>query len=213
MPTIAQELAKAPVLLLDDPEGARHVVGLQMRAGVDNPGDTLLAVHRNLRHLAGDYGPRSVDLPVPAAGVHAWEQAFGAKVRPCRPVALLRLPAGVLSGQVGGVRRSTLAWQVRDSLTERLGAPTATLTDIAASLAADPRTVQRALSTEGLTFASILDCVRRERAFALLTETDLPVGVVSARLGFAEAAVLVRCARRWWGMTPSRLRASADIPS
>jgi AraC-like DNA-binding protein len=71
-----------------------------------------------------------------------------------------------------------------------------------------PRTVQRALGDEGLAFAEILDCVRRERARGLLTGTDVPFAEVSARLGFAEPAVLTRCARRWWGQTPSQVRSS-----
>jgi AraC-like DNA-binding protein len=205
MPTIAEEIAGAPVLFVDDPDGARHVVGLRLRPGAD-PGRELLALHRHLSHLAGDYGLRSVDLPAPA-GLHRLDETFGAKVRHGRPSALLRLPAGMLSEQPGRVRRSTLAWQVRHALTAALGGPGTTLPGIARTVAVHPRTLQRALLDEGLTFAEILDCVRRERARTYLTETPLPLTEISTRLGFAEPAVLTRCARRWWGRTPSQLRA------
>ncbi|GAA2469901.1 helix-turn-helix domain-containing protein [Winogradskya humida] len=210
MPTVAEALAHAPLSLVDDPEGARNVVGLRLHADAVAPSFTLLGLHRQLRHLAGDYGPRSVDLPGPVSDVRGWANAFGAKVRAGRPSALLRLPAGVLSEQVGGVKRSTLARQIRDALSERLGAEAITLSDIARTIAVHPRTVQRSLLDEGLAFAEILDCVRRERAHHLLTTTTMPLTTISALLDFAEPAVLSRCARRWWGRTPSQIRAGGS---
>jgi AraC-like DNA-binding protein len=206
VPTIVEELTGVPFVLVHDPEGARQVVGLRLRTGVRDPERALLDLHRRLRHLAGDYGPRSVDLPWPAADVHGWTERFGAKVRPRRPAALLRLPAGVLSEKAGAVTRSTLAWRVRHALAERLGGPAATLGDVARSVAVHPRTLQRSLVDEGLTFGEILDCVRRERAHAYLTGTDLPLTEISNRLGLADPAVLSRCARRWWGRPPSQIR-------
>jgi AraC-like DNA-binding protein len=218
---IANELTGAPFDVVDDPEGSRQVVGLRLRSGVREPGRALLDLHRRLRHLAGDYGVRSVDLPFPAADLHTWVERFNARVRPGRPVGLLRLPAGVLSAPVGHVERSALAWRVRTVLSERLtggtgpglrtgwpGGSAPTLGELARLIAVHPRTLQRALGDEGLTFAEILDCVRRERARELLTGTDLPFTSISARLGFAEPAVLTRCARRWWGRTPSRVRSA-----
>ena len=206
MPTIAAELAALPFRVVDDPDGARSVVGVRPAAQVREPVAVLLDLHQRLRGLAGDYGPRSVDLPTTPADVPGWEEAFGAKVRPGRP--LLRLPAGVLSEPPGTVRRSALAWRVRTTLTERLGGPATTLDDIARTIAVHPRTLQRTLLDEGLTFTEIFDCVRRERARTYLTETALPFATISAHLGFAEPSVLTRCARRWWRRTPSQIRAA-----
>lgn len=208
MTVIADELTGTPFDIVDDPLGSRQVVGLRLRSGVRAPGRALLDLHRRLRHMAGDYGVRSVDLPFAAADLYLWEERFGARVRPGRPVGLLRLPAGVLSALPGQVPRSALAWQVRVSLAERLGGPDATLTAVARLVSMHPRTLQRALGEEGLNFGEIRDCVRRERARTLLTATDLPLAEVSTRLGFAEPAVFTRCARRWWGRTPSQVRAS-----
>ncbi|MEV4349839.1 helix-turn-helix domain-containing protein [Actinoplanes sp. NPDC049596] len=104
----------------------------------------------------------------------------------------------MLSGQV---ERSGLAWRVRHALSDRLGVRPTALPDVAQVIAVHPRTIQRGLIDEGLTFAEILDCVRRERADHLLTSTDLPLAEVATRLDFAEPAVLSRCARRWWGHT------------
>ncbi|MFD8819707.1 helix-turn-helix domain-containing protein, partial [Streptomyces sp. NPDC059627] len=54
-----------------------------------------------------------------------------------------------------------------------------------------------------------LDGVRRSRARTYLTTTDMPLSQVSDLIGFAEQAVLTRCAQRWWGRTPSALRREA----
>jgi AraC-like DNA-binding protein len=197
---MVQQLARVPrFTVVADPRGARHVVGLQLTEDTRPAGPTLLALHDGLRRLRGDYGPRSVELPgAPADGTRDYSEQFGAKVRFGARSAVLRVPAGVLSGQV---ERSGLAWRVRQALGDRLGLRSTALADVARALAAHPRTIQRGLIDEGLTFAEILDCVRRERAGALLTGTDLPVAEVAARLDFAEPAVLSRCARRWWGHT------------
>nr|WP_221382188.1 helix-turn-helix domain-containing protein [Actinoplanes polyasparticus] len=190
--------------VVPDPCGARHVVGLRLLEDAGRPVPALLALHHDLRRLRGDYGPRSVDLPgTPAGGTHGYSEAFGAKVRFGRPSAVLRVPAGVLSGQV---ERSGLAWRVRQALGDRLGVRPTALDDVARAIAAHPRTIQRSLLDEGLTFAEILDCVRRERADALVTGTDQPLAQIAARLGLAEAGVLSRCARRWWGHTAATHR-------
>jgi AraC-like DNA-binding protein len=80
---------------------------------------------------------------------------------------------------------------------------------VARALAVHPRTLQRQLDAEGNNFAKILDDVRRTRARAYLTSTDMPLTQISRLLGFAEQAVLSRCARRWWGMSPTALRGQA----
>jgi AraC-like DNA-binding protein len=211
---VATELAAmSEFSVVDDPRGARHVVGLRLPDNARHPLHALLALHRGLRQMHGDYGPRSVDLPGrPDGSPHGYTEAFGARVRFQCPVALLRLPAGVLSGpaDVPPVERSGLAWKVRHSLTDRLGTRSTALDDVAKSISVHPRTVQRSLLDEGLTFAEILDCVRRERAHALLAGTDRPLAEISARLDFAEPAVLSRCARRWWGHTAAAHRQATD---
>lgn len=221
MPSVADLLASAgwgaPFTAVDDPDGARLVVALRLRAEPAAAERALLALHRGLRRLAGEYGPRSVDLPGdPAGDPHGYPEAFGAKVRFRRSTALLRLPAGVLYGPVGhrpGVERSDTAWRVRRLLTEGLGTGAASLGAVSRAIAVHPRTLQRTLADEGLSFGEILDCVRRERARADLLGTDRPLVAISATLGFAEPSVLTRCARRWWGTTPSGFRLVGGYPA
>lgn len=186
--------------VVDDPRGARHVVGLRLSPVVPHPGSALLALHHGLQRLHGDYGPRSVDLPGPRSPMTASD--FGAKLNLGCPDAVLRLPTGLLSGSP----RSSLARQIRDALTDRLGTRSIALADVARSLTTSPRTVQRLLIDEGLTYTEILDCVRRRAAHTLLTTTSLSLADISTHLAFAEPAVLTRCARRWWNHTPTAHR-------
>jgi AraC-like DNA-binding protein len=140
---------------------------------------------------------------------------------------LLRVPSSLLSRPLDGVdetvRQLALAFlsrqspeagpvvaaKVRAVLDQSLGTGSTDLVDVARVLVVHPRTLQRQLAEEGESFASILDGVRRARARTYLTTTDMPLAQVSNLVGFAEQAVLTRCARRWWGRTPTALRREA----
>ncbi|MFC7265881.1 AraC family transcriptional regulator [Streptomyces lutosisoli] len=225
------------VSLVDDPDGARGVVGLRYSFGAgvrplpQATDMTTLFVHRAVMFLVGgDYGLRSVDLPhQPVAARTRYEDAFGARVRFGRDSALLRVPSSLLSRPLDGVdetlRRLALAFlsrhspeagpvvaaKVRAVLDQSLGTGSTDLVDVARVLAVHPRTLQRQLAAEGESFASILEGVRRARARTYLTTTDMPLAQVSNLVGFAEQAVLTRCARRWWGRTPTALRREARV--
>jgi AraC-like DNA-binding protein len=70
-----------------------------------------------------------------------------------------------------------------------------------------PRTLQRQLAAVDVTFAGIVDDVRREAALGLLVGTDLDLGRIGAMVGFNDQPSFTRAARRWWGAPPSRIRA------
>ncbi|MEU7907375.1 AraC family transcriptional regulator [Actinoplanes sp. NPDC049118] len=221
--------------LIDDPEGVpgvtalRYTFGAGVRPLPQATDMTLLFLHRTVTFLAGGgYGLRSVDLPQqPAAPRERYTEAFGAAVRFGRPEALLRLPTSLLGRPLEGVdatlRSLALAFlsqqapgpgtavasRVRTVLAQALGTGSTSLADVAQVLATHPRTLQRELADEGQSYAAILDSLRRSRARSYLTTTNMPLAQVSRLLGFAEQAVLSRCARRWWGMSPSTLRRAA----
>lgn len=223
------------VSLIDDPDRARGVIAVRycFGAGVrplpQATDMTMLFFHRALKVLvSGDYGLRSVDLPHPAAASRErYERAFGAPVRFDRPAALLRVPASLLTRRLEGVDDTLrvlalgfLSRQARDAgplvggrvrgvLHQALGTGSAEIADVAKVLAVHPRTLQRQLRAEGRSFAQILDEVRRDRAHTYLTTTDMPLSQIGHLVGLSEQAVLTRCARRWWGRTPSALRRDA----
>jgi len=221
--------------LVDDPDGARDVVGLRYALGagkrlLPQAADmTLLFVHRAMTFLVGgSYGLRSVELPHDLlAERRRYQDAFGAGIRFNRPEALLRVPTSFLSRPLVGdntLRRLAVAFlsrqspesgpvttgRVRAVIDQSLGTRSIDLGDVARVLDVHPRTLQRQLAAEGESFASILDNVRRARARYYLTTTDIPLSQVGNLVGLAEQAVLSRCARRWWGRTPTAVRREAQ---
>lgn len=86
------------------------------------------------------------------------------------------------------------------------GAPT--LTGLAQRLLMSPRSLQRRLAEHGTTWREEIEAARRERALALLRDTDLPLGGVAARLGYSDARTLRRSVNRWLGHAPDALRST-----
>lgn len=226
--------------LIPDPYGDENVVALwyEVRSGDGPtlPQSTDLGlgfVHRAIRRLVtGPYGLRSVELPYrPLATTAVYERFFGAPVRVARPAALLRMPRELqnrpltggdetlhglamafLAAQTAGDGTAT-APRVRTAVRQLLGTVEPGITTVADLLTIHPRTLQRRLAAENTSFATILDEVRRERAYHYLTTTTMPLGQITSLLGLAEQATLTRCCRRWWHETPSALRRrSAAMP-
>jgi AraC-like DNA-binding protein len=77
---------------------------------------------------------------------------------------------------------------------------------IARQLGMSTRTLQRRLRGEGLSFAKILDDVRRRLAFSHLQNQAFPISEVAFRLGYSEPTAFFRAFRRWSGTTPQRAR-------
>jgi AraC-like DNA-binding protein len=96
--------------------------------------------------------------------------------------------------------------QVRRLLRHNLSLGVARQSDIAAGLAMHEKTLQRRLSKEGLTFAVLVDDVRREWFLDLLQQpVRLSLTQIAQTLGYSEQAALTRSCKRWFGMSPSEL--------
>lgn len=83
--------------------------------------------------------------------------------------------------------------------------------DVAAAIGMHPRTMQRRLSEEGVSFEDIKDEVRREAAIRYLGQPTIPLTRVAAMLGYSEPSVLTRSCHRWFGASPRKFR--KDISS
>ena len=90
------------------------------------------------------------------------------------------------------------------------GKPQAAL--VARKLNMSPRTLARRLADEGLSFASVLEEMRRELAMRYLEDARLSISQVAWLLGFQEAAAFTHAVRRWTGQTPSEIRRSELRP-
>ena len=78
----------------------------------------------------------------------------------------------------------------------------------AALLGLNPRTLQRRLASAGASFDEIREDVYRTAAMHYLCETQMPLGQVAAALGYSEQSAFTRACRRWFGATPSTVRAT-----
>jgi AraC-like DNA-binding protein len=69
------------------------------------------------------------------------------------------------------------------------------------------RTLVRRLKRSGTSYRRIVDEVRAAVAAELLRNSELPVGTIGSRLGFADPANFGRAFRAWYGVSPRRFRA------
>ena len=225
----------SPVLrftIIPDPEGRAGDVGLCYGSSQGAPPrqatDAILAfAHRMIRFLVdGPYALHSVHLShQPKAPAARYAEFFGAEVRFGQAASLLRVPRSLLDRPLAGVDDTlreialdylhshfpepgrVVAPQVRNAIDRVLGTSPPRIDSAARLLGMHPRTLQRRLAAEGSSFEALLDDARRDAALRLLTRTDLPLQQVAGLVGLSEQSALTRCVRRWYGATPSALRA------
>jgi len=81
-----------------------------------------------------------------------------------------------------------------------LGIPS--LNEIAANFNVSPRTLQRKLKDEGISYQDVADEVRKSLAIHYLEEGGYPVKEISYMLGYNELSAFTRAFKRWTGRTP-----------
>jgi AraC-like DNA-binding protein len=118
----------------------------------------------------------------------------------------------VLENQARGVvdrlsASGTAAAEVMRLLDAEVAAGADTRIDrVARRLATSPRTLQRRLAAEGLSFQKVLDNWRRDAAQRHLARSALSIGEIAYLLGFSEPAPFHRAFKRWYGVTPQTFR-------
>ena len=183
-------------------------------------------MHRNTRLLLGQqYRLKAVTLPhAPIAPLSTYRRFFGAPVIANQERAALHPDSATwptsLQGGNPALRQITedylsrhfrvpgdsVSSRVRLALRGMLGTPQANKVDIAAMLAIHPRTLHRRLEDEGTGFEIIKEELRSEMALQYLRQTKIPLGQLSALLGFPEQSAFTRSCKRWFGKTPSAIR-------
>ena len=76
---------------------------------------------------------------------------------------------------------------------------------VARGLGCSRQTLYRRLKEEGVTFAELLDGLRRRLGLHYVRERGMPVKEAAYRLGFSEPAAFSRAYKRWTGSSPRRL--------
>jgi AraC-like DNA-binding protein len=80
------------------------------------------------------------------------------------------------------------------------------LHEVAREVHVSPRTLKRQLSEQGLTFSALSVEARRDRATMLLRSSDLSIGEIADRLGYATPTGFIRAFQSWTTMSPSVYR-------
>jgi AraC-like DNA-binding protein len=119
---------------------------------------------------------------------------------------------GVLSERAEALLRElenarTARGRVESQLMRILHTGQASMNAIAAKMATSPRTLQRNLKAEGVTFEQVLDELRCKLALTYLDGKRVSVNETAYLVGFSEPAAFSRAFKRWTGQSP-RARAA-----
>lgn len=126
---------------------------------------------------------------------------------PARNPLLLQMARGYIEHHYGAAQ-PLLSDKVRILLRQRMAMGRVAQADIAQTLALHPKTLQRRLVQEGARFDALVDAVRRERFVELLAQPTRPsLAQIAVMVGYSEQSALARSCQRWFGRSPSALRA------
>lgn len=82
---------------------------------------------------------------------------------------------------------------------------------VSSHLNISPRTLQRKLKAEGVTFQEIINELRKDFAISYLKRHELSLSEISYLLGYADTSNFSRSFKRWTSMTPKEYRNKLDV--
>ena len=86
--------------------------------------------------------------------------------------------------------------------------------EVASLLCVSPRTLQRLLQEEGVSYSEMIDRCRCRTACQSLEHTHIPIHDIAASLGYRDASSFTRAFRRWTGTAPRTYRnRSLGVPN
>ncbi len=205
---------------------AIRLPGLQAHQARQTYDKTAALTHRVMSLLAKDaYQPISVALPhEPLCKPEVYREYFGVPVHfnadrvellvptECMEINLESSNAHIKQIALDFLRsekpaaNASISERVEQVILSTLGTESCNRDDIAAVLSMHPRTLQRHLDAEGVSFNELRDQVRRGRADYYVRETRIPLCQVAAMIGYSDQTILTRSCRRWFGATPRQLR-------
>jgi AraC-like DNA-binding protein len=103
-------------------------------------------------------------------------------------------------------REPTVAERVVRLIRPRLMSDEATLEEVAEGLSMHPRTLNRRLSEEGVSFRQLTNDTRFEISRQMLQTTRVSITEIGLALGYADASAFTHAFRRLAGMTPTEWR-------
>jgi AraC-like DNA-binding protein len=104
-------------------------------------------------------------------------------------------------------RRPTLRVAVEAIVARLLPHGKLRASEVARQLGMSHRTLVRRLSSDGLTYSTILDELKVDLAKRSLKDGNLPISQIAWLLGYSEISAFTHAFRRWTGITPRQWRA------
>ncbi|HEU0185932.1 MAG TPA: AraC family transcriptional regulator [Blastocatellia bacterium] len=104
------------------------------------------------------------------------------------------------------IAQQTVPDQVKAILKRLLAGRRPAVQDVARELRLSPRTLQRRLTEEGLTFQQLLEDARRELARHYLLHSSLELNETAYLLGYEDPNSFFRAFQHWEGATPGQWR-------
>jgi AraC-like DNA-binding protein len=102
------------------------------------------------------------------------------------------------------VKSSAWRLSVENAIAPLLPHGRARIAEISHRLGISPRTLERRLATEGMTFSRVLDELRLDLAMRYLRDRGLPISEIAWLLGYREASAFNHAFKRWTGRTPKQ---------
>lgn len=149
--------------------------------------------------VTAQYGCASTGITFDAGWLHRPLARSAQSVEPF----LATLPAPLMRA---GAPRPAAAEQVCGQLQLHRNGFAGTLQSVARTLGLSPRSLRRRLQEEGRSWHDLKDAMRREQALDWVARTDLSLGEIGERLGFADASTFHRAFKRWTGEPPGEFR-------
>jgi len=81
--------------------------------------------------------------------------------------------------------------------------------DVAQLLGVSPRSLQRLLNEEGVSYSDLLDCCRCKAACQALQHTQQSIKDIAAALDYSDPTHFARAFRRWTGTAPLAYRSQS----
>ncbi|MDF2192843.1 helix-turn-helix transcriptional regulator [Paraflavitalea sp. CAU 1676] len=78
--------------------------------------------------------------------------------------------------------------------------------EVSEALYLTPRTLQRRLGAEGVTFREVLEEIKKQICALLLRHDRYSISGISTILGYAEPAAFIHSFKKWYGDSPDRMR-------
>jgi AraC-like DNA-binding protein len=97
--------------------------------------------------------------------------------------------------------------QVENALARLLPHGQGRMSEVCRELGVSSRTLSRRLTSEGYTFAEVVDELRRDLANRYLREPELTISKIAWLLGYRQTSSFDHAFKRWTGQIPSRVRA------